>query len=216
LTNRKHNKTSELTRRVAGFSLIETFVAASIIGVLTAITIPQLAGQRQLHRSADVMREIVTQLRLARQKAMAERTSFTFQYDNTAKTITIIDNNASGTAVLNDPSYPNNAGSTVAFTSSLTIMGLSSSEVSYGIPSGLPTGALSDGVSKTSLSSARINITFQPNGSVVDANGNPVDFGIFLYNSKLPNETASAVSVLGAAGRIKLWKYESGSNTYVE
>jgi len=169
-----------------------------------------------MHRSAGVMREIVTQLRLARQKAMAERSSFTFQYDNTAKTIKIIDNNASGATVLNDSNYPNNAGSTVAFTSNLILMGLSSSEVSYGIPSGLPTGALSDGVSKSSLVSAKINITFQPNGSVVDANGNPVDFGIFLYNSKVPKETASAVSVLGAAGRIKLWKYESGSNTYKE
>ena len=118
--------------------------------------------------------------------------------------------------LLNATNYPNNAGSTVAFTSTLTLMGLSASEVSYGIPSGLPTGALSDGVSKSSLSSAKIIITFQPDGSVVDANGSPLDFGIFLYNGKIPNETASAVSVLGAAGRIKLWKYDSVSNTYKE
>jgi Tfp pilus assembly protein FimT len=205
-----------IRKREAGFSLIEVFVVALMIGILTAITLPQLAAQRRFHRSAAITREIMTQLRYARQKAMAERCSFTFQYDNTAKAITIIDNNASGATVLNDSNYPNNTGSTVTLTSSLTQMGLSTAEISYGIPTGLPTTALSDGVSKTSLTSSKVNITFQPNGSVVDANGNPVDFGLFIYNNKIANESASAITVLGAAGRIKLWKYDSTSNTYKE
>ena len=158
----------------------------------------------------------MTQLRYARQKAMAERCSYTFQYNNSTKAITIIDNNASGATVLNDSNYPNNAGSTVVLTSSLTQMGLPSTEISYGIPTGLPTTALSDGVSKTNLTSSKINVTFQPDGSVVDANGNPLDFGLFTYNSKVATETATAITVLGAAGRIKLWKYDSTSNTYKE
>jgi len=213
---RNNQKTSMIRTREAGFSLIEVFVVATIIGVLTAVTIPQLAGQRRLHRSSAVTREIVTQIRYARQKAMAERCSFTFQYNNTTKAITIIDNNASGATVLNDSNYPNNTGSAVVLTSSLTQMGLPSSEISYGIPTGLPTTALSDGVSKTSLTSSKVNITFQPNGSVVDANGNPIDIGLFMYNNKIANDTASAITVLGAAGRIKLWKYDSTSNTYKE
>ncbi len=158
----------------------------------------------------------MTQLRYARQQAMSQRQSFTFQYDNTAKQITIIDNNASGATVLNDSNYPNNSGSSVVLTSTLTLMGLSSSEVNYGIPTGLPAGALSDGVSKTDLTSYKINVTFQPDGSVVDANGNPVDRALFLYNSKVPSQTAAAVSVLGSSGRIKLWRYASSTNTYIE
>ncbi|HEY6804631.1 MAG TPA: prepilin-type N-terminal cleavage/methylation domain-containing protein [Pyrinomonadaceae bacterium] len=200
----------------AGFSFIELLIVVAMIGIMTAVAIPQLAAQRRLYRSAGVMREIVTQLRYARQKAMSERSSYTFQYDNTAKTITVIDNNATGATVLNDTNYPNNSGSVVALTSVLTQQGLAASEVSYGIPTGLPTGSLSDGVSKSNLTSAKINITFQPDGSVVDASGSPTDFGIFMYNGKIPNETASAISVLGSAGRIKLWKYDSGSNTYKE
>jgi prepilin-type N-terminal cleavage/methylation domain-containing protein len=216
LSRLKQNSLSITNRREAGFSLIEIFVVATIIGVLTAIAIPQLAGQRRLIRSAAVPREVMTQLRYARQQAMSQRQSFTFQYNNTTKQIIIIDNNASGATVLNDSSYPNNSGSSVVLTSTLTLMGLASSEVSYGIPSGLPTGALADGVSRTSLTSSKINVTFQPDGSVVDANGNPIDRGLFFYNSKVPNLTAAAISVLGASGRIKLWKYNSSTNTYVE
>ena len=206
-----------LKQRDSGFSLIKLFVVALIMGVISAITIPQLAGQRRLIRSsAGVVREIVTQLRYARQKAMSQRESFTFQYDNTTKEISIIDNNASGPSVLNDANYPNNAGSTVILNSSLRVMVLSASEVSYGIPTGLPTGALGDGVSKTALTNAKINITFQPDGTVIDANGNPIDRALFLYNGKAPDQTAVAISILGSAGRIKLWKYDSGTNTYAE
>ncbi len=212
----KENLKQETNRQADGFSLVEVFIVAAIIGILTAITIPQLAAQRRLLRSAAVPREIVTQLRFARQRAMSHREATTFVYDNTAKTITVIDNNASGATVLNDSNYPNNSGSTVVQTSTLTLMGLSSAEVSYGIPSGLPTGALGDGVSKTNLTNAKITVTFQPDGSVTDANGNPVDRALFLYNSKIPTQTASAVSVLGSAGRIKLWRYDSGTNKYVE
>src|SRR5215203_5513305 len=85
---------------------------------------PQLAGQRRLLRSAAVPREIATQLPFARQQAMSQRQSFTFQYDNVAKQIKIIDNNATGSTVLNSSSYPNNTGSAIVLTSTLTESGL--------------------------------------------------------------------------------------------
>jgi prepilin-type N-terminal cleavage/methylation domain-containing protein len=216
LTQRQQKLNSVSTRRDAGFSLIEIFVVASIIGILTAITIPQLAGQRRLIRSAAVPREIMTQLRFTRQQAMSQRQSFTFQYDNVTKVISVIDNNATGNTVLNSASYPNNTGSAVVLTSSLTQSGLSSAEISYGIPTGFPSGALGDGVSRTNLTNGKINITFQPDGSVVDTNGNPLDQALFIYNSKLPSQTTAAVSVLGSSGRTKLWRYDPGTNTYVE
>jgi Tfp pilus assembly protein FimT len=183
---------------------------------MTAIAIPQLAGQRRLLRSAGVGKEIVTQLRYARQQAMTQRQAFTFEYDNVNKQIRVIDHNASGNAVLADGAFPMSAGSAVVVTSPLTTGGLSSSEISYGIPAGLPNGALSDGVSKTDLTNNFIRITFQPDGSVVDAAGSPIDRAIFIYNTKAPTETAVAISVLGSAGRIKLWKYVTSTNAYAE
>lgn len=203
-----------------GFSVVDMLVVLALLGVLSALAIPQLIGQRRLIRSSAINREVLTQLRFARQQAMTQRQVFTFQYDNATKQILIIDHNnnpdVSGVTVLTDPSYPNTVGRAVVSTIRLTSGGIPSTEIKYGIPSGLPTGALADGVSRTGLTSGKINVSFQPDGSVVDINGNPINRALFFYNNKAARHTASAVSVLGAAGRVKLWRYDANVNRYVE
>jgi type II secretory pathway pseudopilin PulG len=200
----------------SGFSTIDILIVVALIGVLSALAVPQMISQRRLIRSAAFTREIITQIRLARQQAMSQREAVTLQYNQTQRQLVLIEHNASGPTVLADPGYPNTAGSSVIRTTPLAVGGLPASEISYGIPAGLPTGALDDGVTRTALSSSKVNITFQPDGSVIDANGNPLNRALFLYNSKAPNETAAAISVLGAAGRVKLWRYNSNVNKYVE
>jgi hypothetical protein len=51
---------------------------------------------------------------------------------------------------------------------------------------------------------------------VLDAAGNPINKALFFYHSKNPLKTAFAVSVLGAGGRVKVWRYSQGVNKYVE
>jgi prepilin-type N-terminal cleavage/methylation domain-containing protein len=209
----------------SGFTMVELLIVLALIGFLTAIAVPALTSQRRLIRSIGVTREIATQLRYTRQLAMSERKAFTFSYDNATKQITIIDHNNlrtdpnSGKAVLALANYPNTAGSTVVSTTSLGQAGLNTAELIYGIPTSLPStaqGGLSDGVSMTVLVGNKLNITFQRDGSVIDSTGsasdrNAQDQALFIYNSKVPAATASAISVLGASGRIKIWRYDNAT-----
>jgi prepilin-type N-terminal cleavage/methylation domain-containing protein len=204
-------------RDTRGHSLIELLIVVALLGVVTSLALPQLLVQRRLSRSVAVTREIMTGLRHTRQLAMNQRQAFTFQYNNTTKQISVIDHNSNvGAALLIDPSYPNTAGSQIVNQTPLAADALLSSEITYGIPAGLPAGALADGIAMTSLFNAQINITFQPDGSVIDGAGNPVGRAMFIYNNRAARATATAISVIGASGRVKIWRYDAVANVYAE
>ena len=210
-----------------GRSVIEALVVIAIVGVLSAVSIPQLISSRRLVRSAALPRELVTQLRYTRQQAMSQRQAFTFQYTDSTKQIAIIDHNNvdnpnpgcnfSGAAIMAHGSYPNTPCSTTVLTVPLTgRIVMPAAELSFGVPPGVSVTTLSDNTAPTALTGGRLNITFQPNGTVIDGAGNFANRTLFFYNNKAARETASAISVLGAAGRIKLWRYNIGANNYAE
>jgi type II secretory pathway pseudopilin PulG len=209
----------------SGYSLVQLLVTIAIAGTLSAVAIPQMVVQRRLMRSRAITREIATQMRLARQLAMSQRQAITFQYDTATATINIIDHNndtttnpLTGLQVLSASGYPNTTASTVIGTISLAQGGLTTAEIGWGIPAGIPgPPTTADGLSVPDLSTAsnKLNITFQRDGSVIDSTGNPNSQALFIYNNKAPDATAAAISVMGLSGRVKIWRFNN-VDSYVE
>ena len=214
-------------RSESGRSIVETLIVVAIAALLSSVALPQLLSARRLMRFNAMPRELAAQMRHARQQAMSQRQAVTFQYDNSTKTVKIFDHNntnnanascnMSGQLVLSMSGYPNTACTTTSLTVPIAVgAGLPSSELSYGIPSGISNTTLDDGNTMTALSSSVINITFQSNGTVVDGAGNFLRPTMFFYNTQAPIDTATAISVLGAAGRIKIWRYSPGVSKFTE
>lgn len=208
-----------------GRSVIETLIVVTVAALLTTAAMPQLITSRRLIRSSTMQREIATQLRFARQQAMSQRQAFTFQYNDSTKTIRIFDhqnnNNANsacnmpGVQVLTTSGYPNTSCTVTALTVSLATA-LPASEIKYGVPTTITNSNLADGTSLTALAGNVVNITFQPNGTVIDSSNNFINKSLYFYNNKAKTETAVAISVLGAAGRVKVWRYSTSASQYAE
>ena len=62
----------------------------------------------------------------------------------------------------------------------------------------------------------KLYITFQNDGSVITSAGLPQNTGFFFFNNKAAQSTATAISVVGASGRVKVWRYQVNGNSYVE
>lgn len=198
-----NNKTN-LKKRAAGFSLVELVIVVLIVAIVVVLALPQIISSRRLFRFSAVQRQVAGALRDTRQEAMSQRTAINFRYENDNKRI-VIWGGSYGSL--------NNARNRIV---ALVGDGVVKDELVYGRPSGAPVSALGDSSNLTALVSNAVEIQFQPDGSVIDANNNPINKAVFFYNSRSPQDTAFAVSILGAGGRAKIWRYSPGAKAYVE
>jgi prepilin-type N-terminal cleavage/methylation domain-containing protein len=187
-----------------GFSLPELIIVLLVAAIILVLALPQIISSRRLFRFSGFQRQVATSLREARQEAMSQRKPITFRYDNSDKKVITYGGDFGA------------FGDVKNVVVSLAGSGVETADVKYGRPGGVPTSALSDTTNLTNLSSNAVEITFQPDGSVLDASSNPQNLALYFYHDKYRLDTAFAVSVLGAGGRIKVWRYSRGVNSYVE
>lgn len=187
-----------------GFSMPELVIVLLVLAILVTLTLPQIISSRRLFRFSAIQRQIVSSLSDARQEAMGQRTPVTFRFDNNTRELKLYGGKYGA------------SGDSKNLVIQLAGSGLDLNDVIYGRPSGVSTAALGDGTNLTNLTSNAIEITFQADGSVIDASNIPQNYAMFFYHSKHATETAFAVSVLGAGGRAKVWRYNQQTDSYVE
>lgn len=196
--------TTERARRQKGFSLPELMIVLLVAAIILVLALPQIMSSRRLFRFSGLQRIVATSLREARQEAMSQRKPVTFRYDNAGKRLITYGGDFGAFGDMKNRSVE------------LAGSGVEQNDIIYGRPSGVPTAALGDTTNQTNLSSNAVEITFQSDGSVLDASNNPQNSALFFYHDKYRLDTAFGVSVLGAGGRIKVWRYSKGVNQYVE
>ena len=187
-----------------GFSLPELIIVLLVIAILVVLTLPQMISSRRAFSFSGMKRQAATTLNAARQEAMSQRKPITFHYSNTDKKIVV---HGGKFGVLGDAKNQS---------FELSGSGLAAGDIIYGRPNGATTAALADTSNLTALVADAVNITFQPDGSVVDAADNPQNNALFFYIRIYPNDMAFAISVLSAGGRVKIWRYNQNTNSYVE
>ncbi len=195
---------SEKYNKQKGFSLPELLIVILIISIISVIALPQINAARRAFRFSGMQRQVAATLSEARQQAMSQRKAITVRYKNTAREIVIYGGSFGAL---------NNSKNKVE---QLYGSGIAKGDIVYGRPSGVSTAALGDGTNFTALVGGMTEIVFQPDGTVVDASGNPENKTLYFYNKLTAKDMAFAVSVLGAGGRIKIWRYSKGVNKYVE
>lgn len=187
-----------------GFSLPELVIVLLVAAILLVLALPQIISSTRLFRFSGFQRQVAASLRDARQEAMSQRKPVTFRYQNNNLRIIIYGGDFGS---LGDP------GNIVH---EISGSNLAQNDVKYGRPDGVTTAALSDGTDLTALDGNAVEITFQPDGSVINSSNTPQNSALFFFHDKHRTDTAFAVSVLGAGGRVKIWRYSKGVNLYVE
>lgn len=182
---------------IRGFSLIEVVVVIILIGILAAVSIPELIRSRRMWRFAQMQQQLVADLRETRQLAMSQRQNVQFRYDDNTKQTVIVPN---------PPLTPR--------VRDLTGESLNIGDIKYEAMPLAPNSVEGGTAFRTVPVAGIVTVTFNSRGDAIDVAGAPLNYALFFYNDHTNNETAFAVSVLGLGGRVRIWRYNAGTNQY--
>lgn len=171
----------------AGFSLVDILAAMAIVGVATAIGIPQI-GTALIDARADAgMRQVVGHLRLARDSAMTQRRTVEVQFTGTNQIQSIQINGATRTTIAR---------------------AVLENGIRFTLSTGVPDTPDAFGNARAVDFGGPTTVWFLSDGSLVDAASLPLSGSVFLGIPNTPL-SARAVTVLGPTGRVQAYKWNS-------
>lgn len=196
--------TNKKIRGQKGFSLAELIIVLLILAILVVLALPQMISSQRAFRFAGMKRQVAASLNEARYEAMSQIKPITFHYDDANKRIVL---SGGKFGALGDAKNQ---------TTGLSGTGLEPNDIIYGRPGSATTSPLADTANLTPLVAGAATITFSSDGSVLDAAKHPHNSALFFYHNIYQEDMAFAISVLGAGGRVKIWRYNKAGNSYVE
>jgi prepilin-type N-terminal cleavage/methylation domain-containing protein len=178
----------------AGFTLLETLMVMSVIGILSAIAVFQLDALRPSLQGDGALRVVMASFNNARDTAIAQRRSVRIDFPSTARLRLTRLEFPSGATVLTDVQFEGGARY-------LLMQGVGDTPDGFGI------------ASATSFGSA-LSIAFNTEGALVDSGGNPINGTVFLA---VPSRVMSvrAVTIQGTTGRVRGYRWNGRSWTRV-
>jgi prepilin-type N-terminal cleavage/methylation domain-containing protein len=199
------------SRRAArGFTMIEMVVVVAIIMVMLGITFISLQPALKEAHATNAYDSVLTQIRNARAKAVENRQQFIVCFGATKPTGAATPLGAPTAQSVQVYQWP--AGAALSAAIQITKVDLPS-DIQFQTPAGLPATA-PDGFGSGTVpldfdqnvaAAVKDQIMFLPDGSARDTAGN-LNSGI-LYIAGATIDSTRAITVWGASGRIRGWRY---------
>jgi Tfp pilus assembly protein FimT len=176
-----------MSRSQTGTSLLEMMLTVAIMAIVGGMATARLSSARRAMQSDGAMRVVMTELSAARDMAMTQRRNMEVQFVG-GNWVRVIRHEAPGitTTVLRSVALESNATFSLA-------TGVPDTPDAFG-----NSGAVTFGGAQT--------VMFGTDGTLIDANGNPANGSVFLTIANTPL-SARAVTVLGATGRVRGYKW---------
>ena len=174
----------------AGFSLIELMLVVGLMGVVTSVAVVQIGASRRAMQGDAGMRIVLSHMNTARELAISQRRfrRVTFTSGNLIQ-ILREDTTATTTTLY---SIPIEGG--IQF---LLMPGVPDTPDAFGRATAVDFGSA-------------VNVKFGPDGTLVNQDGATTNGTVFVAVPNL-TLTARAVSVLGATGRVRGYKWNGNS-----
>lgn len=186
---------SSFRRGDAGMSLVEVLIALCITAILASMAVVQIGAARPALQADGAMRTMMSQLNAARETAVAQRRNIQLVFTNPNQLQLVRQNLPTGTTVLRNIALE----SGVQF--HMFLPGVDTPD-NFGITG----GALS-------FNSA-LTITFNSDGMLIDSGGSPINGTIFMAQPSA-RHSARAVTILGATGRVRGYRWTGAAWTQV-
>lgn len=184
-------KQARLTWSEKGYSTIELLVTVGIMGTIAAMATVQIGIARPSFKGDGAMRTVISQLNIARELALTQRrfVRIEFTVDNAVKITR--ENIPNGTTVIQ--TVPIEGG------------------IRFGLTAGVPDTPDNFGNVTAVSFGAATQMRFTTDGTLVDQTGAPISGSVFLNWPGVgqgQERAARAVTILGATGRIRGYKWD--------